>query len=123
MDDDKVEIDFRLSGMVQFYKNWVHGPSSRFADLTHALICGASAAEIASASPSRDNPYERGSDWRWAWYTGFDLGRRIGSLTRQRNALARIIEALDPYIPPDAMVQMDDLAALMTVHDELGVAK
>lgn len=43
--------------------------------LTHAVLQGAYAAEV-DAAKFRDNPYET-YDYRWAWMTGFDLGRRI----------------------------------------------
>jgi hypothetical protein len=59
----------------------------RNSDLTHALLQGGHAADIA-ASAGRDNPYSDGSVWRWAWFTGFDLGRRIARLQRESfNAL------------------------------------
>lgn len=40
---------------------------------------GCESGRIESARGGRDNPYE-GHQWRWAWFSGFDLGRRIRAL-------------------------------------------
>jgi len=60
---------------VEDFANWELHRRQNYG-LTWALLNGASAGEIASCKSSA-NPYSTGSLWRWAWMTGFDLGRRI----------------------------------------------
>lgn len=58
-----------------------------------AVLQGAFAAEIAAAR-MQDCPYSCGSDWNWAWRTGFDLGRRIDSLLTENQAIREACCAL-----------------------------
>lgn len=65
--------------------------SRRWIALTSAVLNGASASEIEATRPTIDNPFQ-GSDWRWAWFTGFDLGKRL----RESSARGRrFADALD----------------------------
>jgi hypothetical protein len=115
---EELKIDEAIRG-------WIGDSGERFATYRrqsasmHAFIQGAYAAEIQSAKAFKSNPYECGSHWRWEWSRGFDIGRRLDRLVRQLKAVVAIIDAVDKYIPPNAMVPMDAIFELVTTKEEL----
>ena len=54
--------------------------------MTFAVLRGAFAAEIKNCRPTLHNPY-MDNLYRWAWYTGFDLGRRIDAAAAKAERL------------------------------------
>lgn len=75
------------------YAAAARGGPTRGRLMTHALLQGAYAAKV-DAAKFRDNPYET-YDYRWAWMTGFDLGRRID---RAHKIIRMCGEAMDQEI-------------------------
>jgi hypothetical protein len=70
------ELDW-VSDRIQWFST--RQRRERWQNLTWALMQGGYAADIESTKPNRDNPYFE-PDYRWAWYTGFDLGQRLNAL-------------------------------------------